>query len=142
VSYVKNRVREFRSKHGLSQTALAEAVGTTKRTIYAIEVENKDIHVSLAHKLAARLGCGVDDLFDFEDGSHSTARKAVWFARVVRHTAEEMEMTVGETIKLFEKTGLAGRIISGYDVWHTQGYEYMAEMLSELLTEKLEVQEV
>jgi putative transcriptional regulator len=137
---MKNRVKEFRNKYGLSQTSLAEAVGTTKRTIYAIEVENKDIHISLAHKLAARFGCGVDDLFVFEDGSHSTATKAVWFARVVRHTAEEMEMSVGETIKLLEKTGLAGRIISGYDVWHTQGYGYMAEMLSEVLTEKLEEQ--
>ena len=36
--------------------------------------------------------------------------------------------TLWETAKLLERSGLANRVISGYDVWHTQGYEYMAEV--------------
>jgi len=55
---MKNKLKEYRNKHGISQAALAEAIGSTKRTIYSIEVENKDIHLSLAYKLAAYFGSG------------------------------------------------------------------------------------
>jgi putative transcriptional regulator len=130
---MKNRLKELRNKHGISQTALAEAVGSTKRTIYSIEVENKDIHLSLAHKLAAYFGCGIDDVFILEDGAHTTADKAIWYEHVVQYTSQELGMPIWETSKLLERTGLAMRIISGYDVWHTQGYEYMAEILSDKL---------
>ena len=132
---MKNRLKELRNKHGISQAALAEAVGTTKRTIYSIEVENQDIHISLAHKLASHFGCSIDDLFIFEDGKHTTVDKAVWFVHVVRYVAEETGKTIRETAKLLEQSGLAQRIIAGYDVWHTQGYEYIAEMLAEELGE-------
>jgi putative transcriptional regulator len=132
---MENRVKEMRNKHGLSQTALAEAVGTTKRTIYAIEVENKDIHISLAHKLAAMFNCGVDDLFGHNGSTQTTVDKALWFVHVVRHTAEELGESIRETAKLLERSGLAGRIIAGYDVWHTQGYEYMAEVLADELSQ-------
>ena len=127
---MKNRLKELRNKHGISQVALAEAVGSTKRTIYSIEVENADIHLSLAHKLAAYFGCGIDDIFIVEDESHTTADKAMWYVHVVQYTSEELGKPVWETAKLLERSGLARRIISGYDVWHTQGYEYMAEILS------------
>ena len=131
---MKNNLKELRLKRGVSQTALAEAVGTTKRTIYAIETENQDIHISLAHSLVAYFGCGIDDLYAFENESHTTADKAVWFVHVVRYLAEEIGKPVRETVKLLERTGLANNIISGYDVWHTQGYEYIAEMLSDELS--------
>ena len=130
---MKNRLKELRNKRGLSQTALAETVGTTKRTIYSIEAENKDIHISLAYRLAAKLNCGIDDLFIHEDGAHTTVDKALWFVHVVRCTAEELGKPIRETAKLLEGSGLAKRVIAGYDVWHTQGYEYMAEVLAEEL---------
>ena len=133
---MKNKLRELRNRQGISQAALAEAVGTTRRTIYAFEVENKDVHVSLAHKLAAYFGCGIDDLYEHMDGTHTTATKAVWFANVVRYVAEEMDISFREATKLLERSGLAQRIISGYNTWHTQGYEYMAETLSEILSEQ------
>jgi putative transcriptional regulator len=131
---MKNNLKELRIKRGVSQTTLAEAIGTTKRTIYSIEVENKDIHISLARKLATYLGCGIDDLFVSEDNAHTTADKALWFAHVVRYTAEELGTSIRDTIKNLERSGLAQRVVAGYDVWHTQGYEYMAEMLSEELS--------
>ena len=130
---MKSNIREFRNKHGLSQTALAKAVGTTKRTIYSIEVENKDIHISLAHKLASIFNCGIDDLFVYEDSEYTTVDKALWFVHVVRFTAEELGKSIRDTVKLLERSGLAKRVIAGYDVWHTQGYEYMAEILVEEL---------
>ena len=130
---MKNNLKELRLSRGVSQTVLAQAVGTTKRTIYAIETENQDIRISLAQKLASFLGCSIDDLFEFEDKQHTTADKAVWFANVVRYVVDEIGKPVRETIKALEQTGLANKVISGYDIWHTQGYEYIAEMLSEEL---------
>ena len=130
---MKNRVRELRNKRGLSQTELAQAVGTTKRTIYAIERESSDIHVSLAVKLAKHFGCGLDDIFVSEDNRHTAADKAMWYVHVVSHTAQVLGLPVWETAKQMERSGLAQRVISGYNIWHTQGYEYMAEVLSEKL---------
>ena len=126
-----NRVRELRNKHGISQTELAQAVGTTKRTIYAVETENSDIHISLAERLAKYFGCSLDDMFISEDNRHTAADKAMWYVHVVSHTAQALGLPVWETAKHMERSGLARRIISGYNVWHTQGYEYMAEVLSE-----------
>ena len=130
---MQSRLKELRHKRGISQTALANAVDTTKRTIYAIEAENSDIHVSLARRLATFFGCGIDDLYDSDDGRHMAVDKAMWYVHVVQHTAETLGKPVWETAKLLERSGLAQRVISGYDVWHTQGYEYIAEVLSEKL---------
>jgi len=131
---MKNNLKVLRNNRCMSQSALAEAAGTTKRTIYAIETENQDIHISLAHKLASCLGCSMDDLFVFEDNMPSITDKALWFAHVVRYTADGIGQPIRDTIKLLDRSGLAQRIISGYDVWHTQGYEYMAEMISNELS--------
>ena len=132
---MKTRVRELRNKRGISQTELAQAVDTTKRTIYAIEVENADFRISLARKLAEYFGCSVDDLFELEDIGQTVVDKAMWYVHVVQYTAETLGKPVWETAKLLDQSGLAHRVISGYDVWHTQGYEYMAEVLSEKLTQ-------
>jgi len=134
---VKNRLKEYRNKHGISQAALAEAIGSTKRTIYSIEVENKDIHLSLARKLADHFGCGIDNIFNTESGAHTVADKAMWYVNVVQYTSEELSKPIWETAKLLDRSGLANRIISGYDVWHTQGYEYMAEIISSKLKEHM-----
>jgi len=130
---MKNRIKELRNKHGISQTALAEAVGSTKRTIYSIEVENKDIHLSLARKLAVYFGCGLDDIFIDEGHTHTSVDKAMWYVNVVQYTSEALDIPIWETAQILESSGLANRVISGYDVWHTQGYEYMAEVLSDKL---------
>ena len=127
---MKNNLKELRIKRCVSQTALARAVGTTRKTIYAIEAGNQDVRISLAHKLAVYLGCSIEDLYDFQDGAHTTTDKAIWFANVVRYLAEEMGIPAREATKLLERSGLARSVISGYDVWYTQGYEYMAELLA------------
>ena len=127
---MKNNLKELRIKRCLSQSALAKAAGTTRKTIYAIETGNQDIRISLAHKLAVNLGCSIEDLYDFQDGVHTTTDKAIWFTNVVRNLSEEMSISTREATKLLERSGLAKSIISGYDIWHTQGYEYMAEFLA------------
>ena len=128
---MKNNLKKLRLERGYTQSWLAQAVGTTKKTIYAIETQDQDIHISLAHKLAVILGCSMDDLYTFEDSLATTADKAIWYVHVVRYVAEQLKKPIRDTTKLLEQSGLAQRVISGYSVWHTQGYEYMAEMLAD-----------
>ena len=59
----------------------------------------------------------------------------MWYVNVVQYTSEALDIPIWETAQLLERSGLANRVISGYDVWHTQGYEYMAEVLSDKLKE-------
>jgi putative transcriptional regulator len=60
---MNNSVREHRETEGLSQGALAEAVGVTRQTINAVERERYDPSLELALKLAAHFDEPVEDLF-------------------------------------------------------------------------------
>lgn len=61
---MKNELDEYRSREGLSQGELAEAVGVSRQTINAIERERYDPSLELAFKLAAQFDCAVEALFD------------------------------------------------------------------------------
>ena len=54
---------ERRETEGLSQEALAEAVGVTRQTINAIERDRYDPSLELAFELADYFDCQVEDLF-------------------------------------------------------------------------------
>ena len=70
---------------------------------------------------------------------YSESDKAVWFAICVQFTAEALGMPVKEVARTLSKYGMVEWLLSGYASFHTQGYEYM----SELITDKLrQVQEV
>jgi len=70
---------------------------------------------------------------------YSEADKAVWFTICVQFTAEALGMPVKEVARTLSKYGMVEWLLSGYSSFHTQGYEYM----SELITDKLrQVQEV
>ena len=49
---MKNKIRELRKAHKLSQEELALAVGTTRQTITSIEVEKYTASLALAYKIA------------------------------------------------------------------------------------------
>lgn len=61
-----NRLREIRSRNGLTQEALADAVEVTRQTIIAIEKGKFGPTVSLALALAQVLNVRVEDLFWLE----------------------------------------------------------------------------
>lgn len=61
---MNNDLRERRDEAGLSQAALAEAVGVTRQTINAIERERYDPSLELAFSLAAFFECSIEDVFD------------------------------------------------------------------------------
>jgi len=61
------------------------------------------------------------------------ADRAVWLVNVVQYTAEELGKTISETLQLLNHHGLIEQVLAGYKILHTQGYEYMAELLSDEL---------
>ena len=58
-----NRLRELRTASGLTQAALAEAVGVSRKTVNTVENGVFTPSVTLALKLARALGCSVESLF-------------------------------------------------------------------------------
>jgi hypothetical protein len=67
--------------------------------------------------------------------AHSETDRAVWFVYCTQHVADEINRPVVETVDLLERHGLAEWLLNGYRSFHTQGFEYMAEMLTEKLKE-------
>ena len=61
---------------------------------------------------------------------HTEADRAVWLVHVLQYTADELQQSVTETARLLEQYGLVAKVLAGYDSFHTQGFEYMAELLT------------
>lgn len=61
-----NRLREFRAERDLTQAALAEAVGVSRKTINTVENGVFVPSTTLALRLAEALGCRVEDVFFLE----------------------------------------------------------------------------
>ncbi|MDR2547050.1 MAG: DUF3791 domain-containing protein [Lachnospiraceae bacterium] len=59
--------------------------------------------------------------------------KAIWLIHCVSYTAEALGMSISDTARLLDEYDLISPVLSGYHVFHTQGYEYMAEMLTDEL---------
>lgn len=59
-----NRIREFRTRAGLSQQQLAERVGATRQTINAIELDKYLPTLELAFKLAQAFDVTIDTIFN------------------------------------------------------------------------------
>ena len=62
-----NRLRELRAERDLTQAALAERVGVSRKTINTVENGVFVPSALLALKLARTLGCPVEAIFSLED---------------------------------------------------------------------------
>ena len=60
---MENQIRVLRKEKGISQEDLARRGGVSRQTINAIENNKYDPTLSLAFRLALRLGVTVDQLF-------------------------------------------------------------------------------
>ena len=67
-----NRLRDLRAEQGLTQAALAERVGVSRKTINTVENGVFVPSATLALKLARALGCPVETIFSLEDGFKET----------------------------------------------------------------------
>lgn len=61
---MKNKLRELRARHRLSQDDLAKEVGVTRQTILAIENEKYDPSLSLAFRIAKRFRMKIEGIFE------------------------------------------------------------------------------
>ena len=64
---LKNKLKEYRKKAKLTQTQLAELVGSSKNTISSIETGQFCPTAYLAALLCIALECKFEDLFYFEE---------------------------------------------------------------------------
>lgn len=60
---MKNKLKEFRARHNLTQEDLAEMVGVSRQTIIAIENEKFNPSLSLAFRLARAFEVRIEDIF-------------------------------------------------------------------------------
>jgi len=64
---MKNKIKELRARHNLTQEDLAVKVGVRRETIVFLEKGKYNPSLKLAHDIAKALETNIDDLFDFED---------------------------------------------------------------------------
>lgn len=63
---LSSRLRDLRTGQGLTQAALAERVGVSRKTINTVENGVFVPSAVLALRLARALGCRVEDIFSLE----------------------------------------------------------------------------
>ena len=64
---LKTRIKELRTKFGLTQEDLAKKVGVRRETIVFIEKGDYNCSILLAHALAKELKTTIDKLFIWEE---------------------------------------------------------------------------
>lgn len=64
---MKNRIKELRARHDLTQAQLAEKVGVRRETIVFLEKGKYNPSLKLAHDIAVVLQVKIDDVFLFDD---------------------------------------------------------------------------
>ena len=70
---------------------------------------------------------------------HTEADRAVWLVYCAYYTAEMMGSTVKDIVRLFDRFNIADWLLAGYRSFHTQGFEYMAELISDRIREEQEL---
>ncbi len=60
---MKNKLRELRARHRITQDELAAKVGVSRQTIIAIENERYDPSLSLAFRFSKFFKEGVEEIF-------------------------------------------------------------------------------
>lgn len=63
---MKNRLRDYREKHGYSQEQLGKLLEVSRQTVNSIEKERYDPSLPLAFKIARLFQVKIEDVFDAE----------------------------------------------------------------------------
>lgn len=64
---MKNRIKELRARHNLTQEELAKKVGVRRETILFLEKGRYNPSLKLAHNVARVLDTTIDELFIFDE---------------------------------------------------------------------------
>jgi putative transcriptional regulator len=66
--FLRNRIRDLRKEHAVTQDELACAVGVTRQTIISLENGKYNASLQLAYKIARYFSLRIEDIFIFEEG--------------------------------------------------------------------------
>ena len=73
---LKNRIRRLRFDHEeMTQQELANRAGVTRQTIIAIEGGKYAPSLMLAFRIARVFGLRVEDVFEYQEPGHDSAKK-------------------------------------------------------------------
>ncbi|WP_088073024.1 helix-turn-helix transcriptional regulator [Gottfriedia luciferensis] len=64
---MKNRVKELRIEHGITQQELAEKVSVSSRTIISLEKQKYNPSVLLAYKISSVFNLSIEETFIFDE---------------------------------------------------------------------------
>lgn len=64
---MKNRIKELRENHGLTQKQLGEKAGVSRQAINAIETGKFDPSIWLAYDLAQLFNLSIEEIFNFKE---------------------------------------------------------------------------
>lgn len=64
---MKNKIKELRTIHKITQDQLAEQLGVSRQTIISLEKERYNPSIQLAFKLANIFSCQIEDIFLYEE---------------------------------------------------------------------------
>lgn len=69
---MKNRLKEFREAHGLTQEQLGELVGVSRQAINSIEKEKFEPSIWLAYDIAKVFNTNIEEVFLFEESERKS----------------------------------------------------------------------
>ncbi len=64
---MKNKIKELRKEHNVTQEDFANAVGVTRQTIISLENGKYNASLQLAYKIAKYFGTAIEEVFVFEE---------------------------------------------------------------------------
>ena len=64
---MKNRIKEYRARHNLTQSKLAELTGLHPVTVRKLELDNRDPTLLAAWKIAKAFRVQIEDIFMLEE---------------------------------------------------------------------------
>ncbi|KIV72256.1 Transcriptional regulator, Cro/CI family [Bacillus mycoides] len=64
---MKNRIKELRLKHGITQQELADKVFVSSRTIISLEKQKYNPSVLLAYRISVVFDLSIEEVFIFEE---------------------------------------------------------------------------
>ncbi len=70
---MRNDIPRRRGERGLTQAALADALGVSRQTVISLERGRFDPSLPLAFRIAALFGCSVEEVFTPDDDGEDIA---------------------------------------------------------------------
>lgn len=143
MSELGERIRRTRIEKGMSQEALAEAMGTTKSTISKYELGRRDLNSNNIQRIADALGVSAAQLLGYEKtheiipGRLKVIKNEDPNADSISYTIEANDIEAYEYgLGIFSRAGvpipLLIRLVSAFDSLNEQGQSIAVDRVEEL----------